>query len=256
MAAIELLVVVFLGLIFGSFATALIYRVTRGISWHDKSRSSCPQCKTVLRVPDLIPVFSWLLILRGKCRTCKTSISRLYPLTELCVVLACLGVYAVYGLTLESAIIMLSVPFLAALLVIDLEYMILPNQLVIITGVLGLAWLGVQYWGVMPSQRHGLLADHIGGAFVYAGFILATGWVVSKVLRKEALGFGDVKFFFASGLWLGLSNMGWYCMASGIFGVAFGLGWQVLKKDRVFPFGPALIAALYVLLLLDGSLLL
>lgn len=61
-----------LGAVFGSFANCALYRVPRKISLR-LPPSHCPSCKTVLGVPDLIPVFSWLA-LRGKCRHCGASI--------------------------------------------------------------------------------------------------------------------------------------------------------------------------------------
>jgi len=60
--------VAIIGLCFGSFATALIYRIPRDIPWiYDRRsddnktcRSQCPDCKTTLSALDLVPVFSWL----------------------------------------------------------------------------------------------------------------------------------------------------------------------------------------------------
>lgn len=69
------------GLIIGSFATALVYRLPRGLDWVS-ARSRCPSCGHVLGVPDLVPVFSWLF-LRGRCRHCGTKIPARYPLIEL-----------------------------------------------------------------------------------------------------------------------------------------------------------------------------
>jgi prepilin signal peptidase PulO-like enzyme (type II secretory pathway) len=70
-----------LGLIFGSFLTAVTYRVPRGLDWVS-ARSKCTACGHALGVLDLIPVFSWLF-LRGKCRHCGVKISARYPLIEL-----------------------------------------------------------------------------------------------------------------------------------------------------------------------------
>ncbi|MCB1538670.1 MAG: prepilin peptidase [Alphaproteobacteria bacterium] len=70
-----------LGLCLGSFATALVYRLPRGLNWTTE-RSRCPSCGHALGVPDLVPVFSWLF-LRGRCRHCGTRIPARYPLIEL-----------------------------------------------------------------------------------------------------------------------------------------------------------------------------
>ncbi len=261
----ELLIVIAAGLALGSFATAIIYRVPRNIPWAfgaskkgepTADRSVCPSCKSILSPLDLFPVFSWLF-LRGKCRQCEVPIPARYPLTELGVVLACLGAYAVFGFNIQLVFIMAAVPFLAALLVIDLDHMILPNQLVFITGAIGLArLLFVFFQDHFTSASVEFVAMHIAAAFFYAALSWFLGWFLTKMLKKDSLGFGDVKFFAVAGLWLGFSNIASFLILSGLLGIVFSVIWQKVKKEAVFPFGPALITSLYVVLLLQGSLLL
>jgi leader peptidase (prepilin peptidase)/N-methyltransferase len=43
--------------------------------------SHCPACGRPLKAWELVPVVSWAL-LRGRCRTCTTTISLRYPLIE------------------------------------------------------------------------------------------------------------------------------------------------------------------------------
>ncbi len=64
--------VVLLGLAFGSFLNVCIDRLPRGQSIL-RPRSHCPVCKTVLAARDLVPVLSYLF-LRGQCRYCSTPI--------------------------------------------------------------------------------------------------------------------------------------------------------------------------------------
>ncbi|GJL84514.1 MAG: type 4 prepilin-like proteins leader peptide-processing enzyme [Micavibrio sp.] len=261
----ELLIITAAALALGSFSTALIYRVPRNIPWAfgtskkgepTAGRSVCTSCKAVLSPLDLVPVFSWLF-LRGKCRQCKTLIPARYPLTELGVVLACLGAYAVFGFNAYTFFIMAAIPFLMALLVIDLDHMILPNQLVFIVGLIGLGHLlFVFFSSSFTMDRFELVAMYVVAALFYAGLSWFLGWFLTKILKKDALGFGDVKFFAVAGLWLGLSNVAPFLILSGLLGIVFSVVWQKVKKEAVFPFGPALITSLYVVLLLRGSLLL
>jgi leader peptidase (prepilin peptidase)/N-methyltransferase len=72
-----------IGLLFGSFLNVCISRIPKGESIV-KPRSRCPHCTTPIRWYDNIPIFSWLL-LRGRCRACKTAIPLRYPLVELSV---------------------------------------------------------------------------------------------------------------------------------------------------------------------------
>lgn len=73
---------VVIGLSFGSFLTCAVYRVPRGISLWQRSRSFCPACGKDLRWFELVPVFSWV-IQHGRCRRCKAWIGWRYVLIEL-----------------------------------------------------------------------------------------------------------------------------------------------------------------------------
>ena len=75
------LMAVFVGAVFGSYLTCALYRVPRGLSlWHPPSY--CPSCKNTLKIPDLVPVLSWLFF-RGKCRQCGVKIPFKYLSIEL-----------------------------------------------------------------------------------------------------------------------------------------------------------------------------
>lgn len=249
--------VIFTGLVFGSFATAVSWRVSRGVSWISQgkapARSACPSCGTALSFPDLVPLFSWIF-LKGRCRHCGTKISPIYPLTEITVTLACLGIYWSNGFTVPAFIMMAAVPFLAALMVIDLKSFLLPDQLVLSLGVLALLWLLSQgiFGGGFNMDFLKYAAGRLAAGIIYAMLAWGTGLALSALLKKEALGFGDVKFFGVSGLWLGLGFLPGFLMLSGIFGVVLGIIWQRVKKQQIFPFGPALIVALYCGFLATG----
>lgn len=80
-----LLFVTALGAIVGSFLNVLVYRLPRGLNVV-RPASACPACDTKLSWRDNVPIVGWLL-LRGRCRYCKTPISAEYPLVELAVAL-------------------------------------------------------------------------------------------------------------------------------------------------------------------------
>ncbi len=263
---LEISYIALLGLALGSFATALIYRVPKGIPWawntpSDKkkdsgiSRSACPVCDENLNILDLFPVFSWLF-LRGKCRHCSAKIPKRYLLVELAVLLASLLSYVCLGFGIELFFVLSIIPFLCALIVIDFDHMILPDQLVAMVGVIGLVRLGylVSAGGYgLSLSLDSVLVLHVWGAIFFAVISWGTGWLLTKILKRDALGFGDVKFFAVAGLWLGLSAISSFYLLSGALGVILGVIWCNIMKQNAFPFGPALIASLYVLLLLKGS---
>src|SRR5271156_1476311 len=88
------------GLIIGSFLNVCILRIPTGKSIVMPA-SACPKCGTAIRPYDNIPVISWL-VLGGKCRKCRTSISPMYPIVELLTGLLFFACYKAFGLTLET----------------------------------------------------------------------------------------------------------------------------------------------------------
>ena len=246
-----------LGLAFGSFASALIHRVPSGQSvLSSKDRSACPHCGQVLKARDLIPLFSWLLS-KGRCRYCGAKLSMMYPLLEVTACILTLAVLLLYkGTSLaEQVVVAFSIPILLALFVIDLQHKILPNVLVLLLAVLGVIRLVTIFIADMDIGK--LMAFESGlGALVFGLVAWLMAFLMEKALKKPAMGMGDVKFFAVAGLWLGISDLAAFCIFSGILGVILGLIWRKIHKDEAFPFGPALIAAFFTLLLIDSSLFL
>jgi leader peptidase (prepilin peptidase)/N-methyltransferase len=64
----------------GSFLNVVVYRLPLGLSLIAPG-SHCPACKHPIRWHDNVPIFGWIL-LRGRCRDCRSSISARYPLVE------------------------------------------------------------------------------------------------------------------------------------------------------------------------------
>lgn len=128
-----------LGASVGSFLNVCIYRIPiEGLSVARPRGSFCPGCKTPIGFRDNIPLLSWLL-LRGRCRSCKTSISVRYPgvelLTALLFVVVALrlgpGEGEVIDLTV-AATILCGWGIFATLVVIswiDIDHQIIPDSL-------------------------------------------------------------------------------------------------------------------------------
>lgn len=252
-------VTVFLGLVLGSFATALAWRVPRGISIFRRARSACPSCNRNLTAPDLVPVFSWLF-LRGRCRTCGAKIGFEYPAIELATLLLCLLFYARFGMRVETLCLFALAPVLVSIIAIDFRFMIIPDGL-------NLAILGIGAAGLLagaatsPEGPDFLIArggESLAGAVLYLAVSLALRYGVMAALKKDPLGMGDIKFFAVAGFWLGLNpDSGAYLMmASGLSGVVLALLWRHFRKEAEFPFGPALLAGFIAMLLWQGPVFL
>src|SRR5690606_23300081 len=92
------------------------------------------------------------------------------------------------------------------------------------------------------------------GVGVFLGFALRYGY--GWIMRKEGLGWGDVKFLAVAGLWLaGIESWPPFLFYAGVWGVVTALVWRAMGKGARFPFGPALAAALWMVLLTPSGAL-
>lgn len=241
------IIVVFVGLVLGSFGNVVVYRWPRQISLIFPN-SFCPACKIGIKFYDNIPVLSYL-ILKGKCRFCKAPISPRYPLVELaCGVLAYL-LFKMLGLSIDLAGFFLFCLGLLALSLIDLETELIPN---IIT--LPLAGLGLIFSFFSDEVGPG---DSVLGVLAGAGFffLISVGY---KALRgREGLGFGDVKLMGMIGAFLGWQGLLPTILIGSFSGLVAALALFLLKGWKYadpIPFGPFLSLGAVVSLFLKISL--
>lgn len=239
MDAIFLIFSALVGLCLGSYATALSYRIPRGISMIKKSRSACPACDHDLGIADLVPFFSWLF-LRGRCRYCHAKIGFRYPLIEIATAFLCVAFHVFFGFTPATLAMFMAAPVLVAMIDIDLHYKIIPDSLNLALFVIGLVVLALT-----PDADW---IDAAGGVVLYGFGSWALRFIFMHIMKREPMGLGDVKFFAAAGVWLGLSaeKLAIFLLLSGLSGVVLGLLWRWRTKNPEFPFGPALILSFIV----------
>ncbi|MSP42256.1 MAG: prepilin peptidase [Alphaproteobacteria bacterium] len=234
-----------LGLLFGSFAGLVAYRLPKGEAVM-AGRSRCTQCGHALGAADLVPVLSWLRS-RGRCRHCGGTVAWRYPLIEIATALLFVLALMAAGPGLKVIMLGLLAVGLVIITAIDLEYQIIPDQI-----SLALAGLGLGYQALADTTFAGWLSAGAGAA---AGISIA--WLLralfQRIKGREALGLGDVKFFAVAGLWTGVHGLADFMMFSGLAGILFAAGWQWRGGDAVFPFGPALAAGLYAVVLLKAG---
>ena len=244
-----------LGAAIGSFLNVCIYRIPRdGVSVHSPRRSFCPVCQKTIRAFDTIPLLSYLF-LRGRCRHCKTRISALYPCVELATALLFLVMSYRFGLTLEGLLALVFVSLLVPIAVIDAQHYIIPNVLIVTGLILGFIIVsGIAY------QRGDVwyLLTRIIGAVVGGAVLWLIAVIGSAILRKKAMGGGDIKLMGLNGLFLGT----WPELAMVIAFSAFGgaiVGTTLIVsgiKDRQspIPYGPFLAGAAILVLLWGDEL--
>lgn len=242
-----------LGIGLGSFATAVIHRLPRHMSLvhsdnKKPSRSECPHCGAQLRWYDLIPVLSWIM-LRGACRFCKNSISPVYPLTELCTAIFCVLCFIIYGYTPITLFLFALSPILISIVLIDARHMVIPDLLNIwgaILAILTAFSLSISF-DIYTTQK--LFLAMLAGGALYFAVSYTLRLIFLKMRKIEALGLGDVKFFAVAGLWLGIKALPYFMIYAGAFGVLYALCSRKFFSKQAFPFGPALIMALIIMIL-------
>ena len=231
-------IVILVGMIFGSFISCVSYRLPLEIDVIKKP-SFCPNCNHKLGFKDLFPVFSWMLS-GGKCRHCSVKISARYPLIELITGAIFALLYLKYGLTWQAVILAGMVVALLVMIVADMEHFIIPDCVHV-----SLVPLAIAYRFVNGTFSPDILWSF--GLMTAIALLLHYGY--SAMRGRAMLGYGDVKFFAVVGLWLDIHQIPLFLLLSGVFGVVFGLVWQLLGKGKLFPFGPALAVALLICLL-------
>jgi leader peptidase (prepilin peptidase)/N-methyltransferase len=219
-----------LGLVAGSFVTAVAHRVPRGISIA-ASRSRCPGCDAQIAAYDNVPVFSWLL-LRGRARCCDARISPRYPLTEL-------GLGLLFALTValqwgdsvaEVAIDLVFLTMLAAVTLTDLEQRIIPNKILLAGAILCLLI-------ATPTDPGGVVERVIAAAAAGGLFFLVA------LAYPAGMGLGDVKLAATMGLFLGRAVAPAILIAllvGSLVGLALIARHGAQARKMAVPFGPFL----------------
>ncbi len=269
-----------LGLLVGSFLNVVIYRLPREcLSVWKQSRSRCPRCGIQLRWFDNIPLLSYLLLLRGRCRGCKMRISLRYPLIEAVTAIAFAVLLVVdvpmaqieyvdldhVGWRLWGAHALIA-SLLIALSVIDLDYRILPDALtkpsIFLAPILVFLvpdLMPPSLWepfaaGGSWSPNLNALANGMAGAFAAMATLWSIGWLGSKAFRKPAMGLGDVKLLAGMGGIVGF----WFLLVivvASFAGSIIGLIVMAVRKDRYVPFGPFLAFGMMVVMFRGPELL-
>ncbi|MCH8290839.1 prepilin peptidase [Candidatus Poribacteria bacterium] len=243
MVAISIFIFI-LGLAIGSFLNVCIYRIPReGLSIHSPRRSVCPECEVPIQFYDNIPVLSYLL-LRGRCRNCKTKISIVYPLVELITGGLFLLMFYRFGLTLDLLRGCLFVSLLVPIAWIDARWYIIPNAIIVVGLILGLAiTLSIS----LAQGDWGYLIKHLIAAVAGGGGMMLIAVLGSAIFRKPAMGGGDIKLMSVLGLFLGLwPDLLVVIIVSAFTGSIVGgilIARSGKKAHSPIPYGPFLVVA-------------
>ena len=234
----DLIFVIILGALWGSFANVCIIRMPQG-KGVVVGRSFCVKCKKKIQWFDNIPIISYLL-LKFKCRNCKTKISFQYFLVETISLINFLVLYLIFGISLTTLfLIILSVVFLI-IFFIDLKHYIIPNSLTYSMMILGFIKSFVPNLDpIFPNFLNSL----IGGLLGY-GIIWSIIYFYRQFKKKEGMGLGDAKLFAVVGFWFGWISIPFVVFLSSIIALLSVLP-DLLRSSKKLssqiPFGPFII---------------
>jgi len=221
------------GAIVGSFLNVCIIRLPKEESIITPG-SHCPHCNHPIMFYDNIPLISYLL-LGGKCRYCKRSISAQYPLVEGITAISSFLLFLKYGFSLSYLFYFSFVAALIIITVIDLYHQIIPDVISIPgIGVGLLAALIIPHITFFKS----LLGILLGGGSL---FVVATSY--QWLFKREGMGGGDVKLLAMIGAFLGWDAVILTILLSSLIGSITGMIIMALKGKGfkyAIPFGPFL----------------
>lgn len=220
------------GIIIGSFLNVVIYRLPK----HESivfGPSHCMNCNEKIKSYDLIPILSYL-ILGGKCRHCHTKISMRYPLIEFFNGLLYVWIFSVYGITLDSVLLMAFTSSLLVIAMIDFDTMDIYDGVLVTILILGVLRLALNFDSFPNAALGGLIVS-------IPLYIIA--------MLTQGIGGGDVKLMAVAGFFLGVKAT----VVGTFIGILTGGFWGIIlltlfKKEgkAMIPFGPFLCLGMFL----------
>ncbi|MDQ6767201.1 MAG: prepilin peptidase [Candidatus Eremiobacteraeota bacterium] len=228
-----------LGLAIGSFLNVVIYRVPRAESVVFPA-SRCTSCGHVLAPFENVPVVSWL-VLRGRCRRCRSPISPRYALVELMTAaLFCLCV-AKFGVSLAALAAALLSAYLIVTVFVDIDHLLILDALTLPVAIAGLMI------ALASGRAIAALEGAALGALLFGSIYLVT--------KGAGLGLGDVKLAACLGIFLGFGNSIAAFATAFVIGAIVAIPVLAMRKRRgrdVLPFGPFIVLGALILTFAPG----
>ena len=242
------------GIIIGSFLNVVIYR------YHTKKtlggRSACMSCQNKLCWYELLPLVSFFA-LRGRCRSCKTKISKQYPVVEFISGVTFATLFLKLQYLFWDDALMFSISYfyyalmfsmLLVIAVYDYKHKIIPDALVVVFGIL--AFVGLFFFVDQNFVLHfPSIYEFLAGVAVALPFALI--WLFS---RGAWMGLGDAKLAVGLGWISGIS-----VLVSGVViafwaGAIWGLGLMLFSRmfgnqyglKSEIPFAPFLVFGVWL----------
>ncbi len=247
----DILFVIILGALWGSFANVCIYRLPNDENVVS-GRSFCPKCKQKIVWYDNIPVISFV-ILKAKCRNCDYKISYQYLVVEILSLLSFTLIYFLFGISITTLLFWILYLCFVIIFFIDLKHFIIPNVITFPLMALGF------FKSFDPNLSYlfpNYLNSLIGGAFGY-GIIFSIIYFYKQVRKKEGMGLGDAKLFAVIGFWFGWISIPFIVFLSSVVALISVVPSLIMKSKQMsseIPFGPYIIIATLVFITFKESM--
>ena len=244
---VQIFVFIFAAVI-GSFLNVCICRIPLGLSIVHPP-SNCPACHTKIRGYDNIPILSYL-ILRGRCRECRATISIRYPFVEFLSAVLALMLFEKFGLGADFFVFTIFTFALVVITFIDFDHKIIPDRI-------SLPGIPLGFLASLLLTRITYL-DSLIGLVAGGGFLFFVALFYSLLFKKEGMGGGDIKLLAMIGAFVGWQGVIFVVFFSSLVGSIAGILYIVLsgKGSRSpIPFGPFLALGAYAYLLVGEVLI-
>ena len=234
--------IVFLyGICIGSFLNVVIIRLPRNESLI-KRASHCMTCGAKIRIIDLIPVFSWLM-LKGRCHSCGEKISPRFPIVESLNGLLYVANFFAFGFNFNMVVMCIFTSLLVVVGFMDWDTMEVDLRILAIIALLA-----------VPSHFTADLkiTDRLIGAAVIGVPFFLIGEISRVYIRKKTgedfrgIELGDTYLMAAAGLVLGWKAMLFAFLIGLLLASVGGIITKVRSGESKFAFCPYLCAALWI----------
>ena len=219
-----------LGACVGSFANVLAIRTTESRNYIF-GRSKCPKCDSQIHWYDNLPLISFLL-LKGRCRQCKETISMQYPVVELVMGILAVVFYVHNSSFLPYILLMGMGTMLLAIALTDLK-----EKFIYESHLYSLLAFSIFYRYLIIDVG---IMDTLLGVGLFGGFLLCLRFIGRIIYKREAMGVGDIKMGFILGIlfdWqLAVVALYLSFISASIVGVYLLLFKK--KQIKILPFAP------------------
>ncbi len=234
-----------IGACMGSFLNCMAWRIVHNEPV-SKGRSHCDVCNHPLGIADLIPVISYTSH-RGRCRYCGAKLPKVHLIAEIISAVMFAAVLLKFDISLQALEYVIFACLLMVCSFADLEGRIIPDRFIVAGIVVRTAFF------VILNDPIKAAADDLAGGFGIAGLLLIIVLAFEKLRGIEAMGGGDIKLIFMTGIFLGWKINLLCLFIACTTGIVTGLVFKTDDEDRTFPWGPSIALAAAICMLFGNE---